>query len=87
MLCALIPQEYWLRHELPEIWFDKFTTTGLDVFTNGTRSLWDFGNRLVGYASDVYFTWPTMRDTVNDTEAWQYVTRNAEGEGQVVLDL
>jgi hypothetical protein len=78
-ILAACMQEYWLRHDLPEVWFNKFTTGGNDVYTHGNRSLWDFGNRLVGYASDVYFTWPTSRATVNDTEAWQYVTQNAEG--------
>lgn len=77
-MCCL--QEYWLHHNQTEVKFDRDTINGTDQFSEDTRTLWDMGNRLVNYASDVYFMFPSLKANLNATEAWQYVAKNAEGE-------
>jgi hypothetical protein len=72
-------QDYWLRHNHTEIKFDRNTLEGPNQFSEDNRTLWDMGNRVVNYASDAYFMFPSLKENLNGTEAFQYVAKNAEG--------
>jgi hypothetical protein len=72
-------QDYWLHKPLPEHFFLHHVGNKSDVVVENKRALWELGNRVNAYARDVIFLFPTLQNTINETEAWQYVYRNGAG--------
>jgi len=69
-------REYWMRHQLPENFYVQNNASSQPMVFAQEKTLWELGQRVISYARDVLFLYPKLKAGINETKAWQYVSRN-----------
>ena len=68
-----------MHHHLPESFYVQNSASNQSMVFAQEKNLWELGQRVISYARDVLFLYPRLKAGINETNAWQYVSRNGAG--------